>query len=999
MFIRRLSFLLPLLVILTMLVSLVTPAVVLAAGEPPPPASEKPPKDTKTGSSDKPAPPSSISDITYTADLPTAAPLTAPDGLGAVNPLELTVEAIANAGAVLVDENGKTMPLASQNVVNILSAFTDPYFKGVGGSSCDLLTGFCTFDTIQQAVDNFIALTGSGPIYAPSSWAELTGVNVNNITKLTGLVWDGGGINQQYSPYIKGNVTINTMASGFKLDGFTIEGGIITNNTGSTLRFQNLEIKNVSGDGIHISDHKGNVDLFNVYSHDNQGYGAYIDTTLGTGSVSITNSFFLNNLGPDGLKINTKGSIKLEGVEASNQNNGNGAELTFGKGATILNSSFNYNHGDGLFVNNGVGTLTLTNVTASNNSNAAGANINNNLDVSITGSLFSENSIGVLVTSTLGSITLNGVTSIDNPNGSSLNNYAASTYKKVTITRSVFQGSDTGSGLSILSKGGVTLNHVVASGNRDDGVNIDNCQDDPVLTCKNKSIVTISNSLGTNDFNENNGVGLVINSGGNVTLAGIIATAKTGTGGTTITTNGNVSISKSQFNDNLAGYGLKVVNKGTILLDKVTALRNLSNGALLDNSGAITLYALTINSSQFNTNQQTGLVAKSRGNINLNYVDASFNKNVDKLVNVEGANLDNGLGGGSISISNSLGTNYFNNNNNNGLYISSRGSVKMVGVNANENGGYGTKLPYDSFLGISAKTVSIQKSNFSTNIDKGLEVKARGDITLNNVTADNSKTGSQGASLDNCLFITPAPLPPLSPCKGTGNVNVLNSSGNNSFSNNYGTGLYIDSSGIVTVNGTTASNNPFGSGLQITNNYLPVNTKSVNINQSFFSNNYGNGLGITSNGTITLNTVISNNNGGFGAILMNEISPKPSGGVVIANKYGVNQFNSNGNEGLFITTNGLVTLTKVTTNFNGLVIPSSGINITTTRNVTITCSSMQWNTKNGLEVYLNPLAPATATLYLKSVAANQNDLLHTPRAWDISLTGGTLNYSWTNCGY
>jgi hypothetical protein len=71
-----------------------------------------------------------------------------------------------------------------------------------------------------------------------------------------------------------------------------------------------------------------------------------------------------------------------------------------------------------------------------------------------------------------------------------------------------------------------------------------------------------------------------------------------------------------------------------------------------------------------------------------------------------------------------------------------------------------------------------------------------------------------------------------------------------------------------------------------------------------------------------------------------------------------------------------VTLTKVAANFNGHDDPaSSGISITTTRNVTITCSSIQWTGKNGLEVILNPVAPGTAVLSLKSVAANRNDWL------------------------
>lgn len=233
--------------------------------------------------------------------------------------------------------------------------------------------------------------------------------------------------------------------------------------------------------------------------------------------------------------------------------------------------------------------------------------------------------------------------------------------------------------------------------------------------------------------------------------------------------------------------------------------------------------------------------------------------------------------------------------------------LKMVGVYANNNGGFGTTLPYDPILVIAPKTVSIQKSNFSNNFDKGLEVKARGDITLNNVTADNSTTGSQGASLDNCILIIPPPLPPLSPCKGTGNVNVLNTLGNNSFSNNFGTGLSIDTSGIVTVNGTTASNNAYGNGMYITNNHVSVNTKSVNINKSFFSNNPGgSGLYVWSMGTINLNTVIGNNNGLAGALLVNTSTLTSSGAVNALNKYGVNQFNYNYNEGLSISSNGYV---------------------------------------------------------------------------------------------
>lgn len=97
-------------------------------------------------------------------------------------------------------------------------------------------------------------------------------------------------------------------------------------------------------------------------------------------------------------------------------------------------------------------------------------------------------------------------------------------------------------------------------------------------------------------------------------------------------------------------------------------------------------------------------------------------------------------------------------------------------------------------------------------------------------------------------------------------------------------------------------------------------------------------------------------------------------------------------------------VTKAAANFNGQYgTGSSGISIYTSRNVTVTCSSMQWNGKNGLEVVLDPAGTGTAVLSLKSVAANRN----APGNWDISLTPGdplkisqiSLTYGWTNCGY
>ena len=85
-------------------------------------------------------------------------------------------------------------------------------------------------------------------------------------------------------------------------------------------------------------------------------------------------------------------------------------------------------------------------------------------------------------------------------------------------------------------------------------------------------------------------------------------------------------------------------------------------------------------------------------------------------------------------------------------------------------------------------------NSFSGNNDTGLPIYSRGEVTLENITADNNKT-QDGAYIDN----DPA---------SAGNVTIT---GNNSFSGNGGgdgdEGLHINSRGNVTLENITASNN------------------------------------------------------------------------------------------------------------------------------------------------------------------------------------------------
>jgi hypothetical protein len=230
---KRLTILLPVMVVLTMLASLITPAPVLAAGEPPPPPGEKSP-GAPAATPAKPAPPAS--DASYTAELPVAAPVEAPDGAANAAAVALIVDALAQAGAVLVGPSGNPLPLAAQETVDVLGAVGDVYFKGSGGTECSL--GWCKYDTITHALTAFSSRHGSGTIYAVGSLNEGNVVNVDgvalNLSKLTGLAWNG---TSNYTPRLTGGLlTIQNMLKGFTVDGFYISKGIYAHDNAGTLR-------------------------------------------------------------------------------------------------------------------------------------------------------------------------------------------------------------------------------------------------------------------------------------------------------------------------------------------------------------------------------------------------------------------------------------------------------------------------------------------------------------------------------------------------------------------------------------------------------------------------------------------------------------------------------------------------------------------------------------------------------------------------------------------
>ena len=86
--------------------------------------------------------------------------------------------------------------------------------------------------------------------------------------------------------------------------------------------------------------------------------------------------------------------------------------------------------------------------------------------------------------------------------------------------------------------------------------------------------------------------------------------------------------------------------------------------------------------------------------------------------------------------------------------------------------------------------VSVSRIVADNNEHGNISIESKGNITLSNVSANYSKSGSNGVNLNNKA--------------GTGNVTIT---GSNSFSHNDGSGLIVETDGAVTIRGVLAQGN------------------------------------------------------------------------------------------------------------------------------------------------------------------------------------------------
>ena len=871
-------------------------------------------------------------------------------------------------GALTLSSMSGTQSLKNLVVTNSASDSSGIFVKTLSGSivleNVDSSGNAGAGAVLQTGTSGTITVTNSsfdsnGGVTLSDGTTKVSGLMVdtsssNSAVNLNGVSASGNTSTEQAGLFIKKSGILTIKNSVFNNN---LGGGIKNDNSSPAVTVQGATIlENVTASGNQSSDHvnggsgielrtNGAVTANNLFIVGNRDYGMLLDncnfsgaaclSTL-AGNVAISNSEFSENYGVSGLSVKSRGAVVLSKVNAKDNPNGAGIQIdsTAGTAAVTLNGTM---AGDNTLTGNGTvlgdinhgaleilskGNITLNyvwsgNIGSGNNNNFSGAflkNVDGTGTITVNNSSFLKNNGSGLILQSKGTITLKNVTASNNLGsfGVDLDNYMSGAGTgNVAITGSSMFGNGS-KGLNLLTKGTITISTSNASENPDGGAYLHNYS--PI-----SKTITISKSLfNGNKSVTNNGTGLEITSLGLITLTGVGASE-----------------------NGLGGFEL--------LYDPMNSPRNIG-GITINNSLNPTLYA-------FSKNQDFGLKIITSGAVSLTGIIA------DGTIGGYGAEIDNSTGTKSIIITAS----HFNQNKGgNGLFAKSRGSISLNKVSASGNTGWGASLHNDlapsgtlpiSIINDPLKLGS-DLNGFNGNGDGGLDIGARGLVTITNVEVKEN-TGN-GAFVNNFAG-------------GSADVKITNSyfdlNKDDGVAGGYG--LYVESMGAVTLNGGSANENDLY-GVRIDNqrgNSFPIKPVTVN-NFTFNKNKTIFGLEIKSNGVVTLTAVQANENFTFGAKVNNkfdDIAPSSAGVTVKSST-----FNSNtGGIGLDVTTSGIVLLDLVTTNDNpaGTGLQISGIAIgLSTKAVTLNRVAANGNGGNGIKV------DSQGLISLNGVAANGNDL-------------------------
>jgi putative surface-exposed virulence protein len=841
---------------------------------------------------------------------------------------------------IVMDEDGEALPLASQEAAETLAG-GDPRWCPVGvtpgAASCS---------------PSFTYFNGGGGLI---EWLQANPKNV------AGVIW----IESSYSN-AEGNVPIELSGFGSTVNyALTLNGGWSGNNNtllnpnapstfvvpllinwNAPVTIKNIVIEGASGGGVALEvTTPGNITLTNVDVQNNttDWGGAYLNNSSGAGNVIVNDSTFNGNTGGNalGLEISSKGIVTLKNVSAI----GNTYE-----GAYIYNSdaptakavtlngfnNFSLNGANGLTIYSR-GAVTLSNITAIYNSGGSGTFVDNRFGVAnviVKGvNTFSNNGWDGLRVFSLGAITLSNITANDNgtdPDRPAATDFGGGDYdynafgkgaflynwstapKPVTLTGVNTFNGNASTGLYIDANGLVRVSSLTANDN-----GCDPLKDLDDYPCAGAYIVGGGVTLtGYGMFVGNAAQGLEIynawvpslgTSVGAIMLTNLYAEGN-GEGGVWAVNGGlkpyNVTISGTNYFVDNQGDGLFVWSNGVVILSNVTANGNDESGVYVNNTDASSPKAVMIKGRNiFNDNGGDGLAVYSFGAITTYNVTAMYNSDT-------GVALDNcgwdGLNDCQAYFPQPVTMNGINNTSENGgdgLYIVSRGAIKVSSLTANYNGNLGVFLDnlYDNALGgITQTGYATFLGNFGLS---GFNAFSTGAVAMINITASGNNTFGGVIWND------------FNPAKP---ANVL-ISGTNVFNDNGKSGLWIDTFGAVTLNNITANDNGWGfigenyHGVEVDNASGALLSRPVTVNGiNTFNGNNGSGLSVDSLGAIKVSKVTASSNQWSGAFLFNRHGVLNAPITLVG--YGV--FNDNIDGGLFAVSNGAILTSNITANNN-----------------------------------------------------------------------------------
>jgi hypothetical protein len=782
------------------------------------------------------------------------------------------------------------------------------------------------------------------------------------LSQLNGLI----GVDGSEKVNIIGDITLENMMSGFTLSGFTITGGVEFSDSVGNLVFNDLDISNPDGDGIHVSGtwysydeetglpfeiigphYSGTITITDVNSSGNRGSGAYIGAV---NTIKVTNSSFNSNGGTDGvddpvdsLHIDTTWSDNatfVDGVVANN-NNGTGVWVDAGTATvtnviTINNTAPSFegsewsDYGHGVYVRFWTGTTKLENIVAYDNE-LTGIYVKGNRTNIIAKNLeaASNGSMGMEFY-TQGSVTLSGVSSKNNGE----------------------------SGLLITAGGSVTLSTIVTDNNGDYGTQImtymlreydPNAEEWVEVGILGPTRVIISSPktstwAAANSFSNNGNSGLEISSKGLVTISNVDANGNDGLG---------INIDNCLFDGDLGacrGSGNVTINV-TIPYWYNGIAENTAGGILIESKGN-----LIINDTSGVDNDGSGFWITTWGTIALTNVETSNNTGV-------GTHLDNWIGlGRTVTITQGI----FNENGDTGLEVFSRGAVTINGIDASRNQsptsgylGMGPVTLFDSLYdgeiwGIWGRGESVTIHLMTEGFGAGMELRdefgglldgdyGSDDLTITYTLTDgayyeiwvwNDQVDEYGNfilsvnddNFDNLLYPGSGVIIDNSDAKANVTIKNPDKYSWNYFDENENFGLLVDSMGSISLTNAVASSNA-RSGVSLAN---PGSTGAVTIQdkttdpQSWFNDNGWEGVYVRTLGNITLYGVSASGNDTSGLDLDNCIYDDGLGTCLGKGsiKIGASKnlqvyFENNNHFGIWAQSKGLISLTNVQANGNG----------------------------------------------------------------------------------